>query len=209
MNAKIRSCLTATLVALATMAIVVVTNWPNYLNAKAPAAARNVARGLITTPAMTVQGCKLSIIPRDTRLGEGASRSRKAAKPDDEYVVRIKAENTTDRAVHLDMKVAVHSTSFSSRMSRAPVMPKVSWKGEYPVSLDAGENTIIKVATGKKASALGALLSTQVTVDGKHLYGSPFSMLHLVPRRTPKGNAPVKAIKQVAVKQTVRAKVGG
>jgi len=202
MNAKIRSWLTATLVALATMAIVVVANWPNVLDAKDPAPARKLAR-LIKTPTMTVHGCKLTILPPD-----------KAAKPDQEYVISIKAENTTDESVNFDMKVAVRSTSLQSRFSRSrmPVRPKESWQRVCPVSLVAGETRIIEVATGKKASALGTLLSPQVTVDGKHLYGSPFwgfRLLRPAPRRTPNGNVPIKAIKEVAARQTVRTQIGG
>ena len=201
MNAKIRSWLTATLVALATMAIVVVANWPNVLDAKAPAPARKLAR-VIKLPTLTVHGCRLSILPPD-----------KAAKPDQEYVISIKAQNTTDKSVHFDMKVAVRSTALSSMVSRAPVMPKESWQQVCPVSLVAGETMIIEVATGKKASALGAMLSPHVTVDGKHLHGSPFGGLRMfrhVPRgRTPNGNIPITAIKQVAAMQAARTQAGG
>ena len=201
MNAKIKNWLTATLVALATTAIVVVTNWPTVLDAKAPAPPETLGR-LIKTPTLTVHGCKLSILPPD-----------KAAKGDQEYVIFIKAENTTDKAVNFDMSVAVRSTAVASTFSRRPVMPKESWKRVCPVSLAAGQTTIIDVPTGKKAQALGALLSPHVTVDGKHLYGSPFGgfkIFRAAPRgRTPNGNIPIKAIKQVAARQVVRARTGG
>ena len=206
MNAKIRSWLTATLVALATMAIVVVANWPNVLDAKAPATVGKIAQ-VIKTPTLTVHGCTLSILPRD-----------KAAKPDQEYVISIKARNTTDKPVDFDMSLAVRSTSVGSWASRAPVRPKESWRGSCPVSLAPGETRIINVATGKKASALGAMLTPQVTVDGKHLYGSPFGgviMFRPVPRgRTPNGNFPIKALelkglKQVAARQIVGNGTGG
>ena len=198
MNARIKSWLTATLVALATMAIVVVANWPNTLNAKAAVPAKSVAR-VIKTPTMTVHGCTLSILPPP-----------KDAKADHEYVISIKAVNTTDKPVNLNMTVAVQSMSLGSMVSRMPNMPTKPWRESCPVSLLAGETTIINVATGKKASAFGRMLTTQVTVDGKHLYSSPFPVLRAAPRRrTPNGTIPIKAIKQVPARQAVRAKIGG
>jgi len=167
----------ATVAALATMAIVVVTNWPTVLDAKGPAPAPRVAK-VIKTPTMTVDGCTLSFVPQG-----------KPAKGDQEYVVRLKAVNSTDRPVSFDMTVSVMSQSLSSRFSRMPVMPKESWKRTCPISLVAGETTEIAIPTGKKASELGILLSTRVTVDGKHLFGGRFSAL--VSAGTPNGGVPI------------------
>jgi len=198
MNAKIRSCLTAALVALGTMAIVVVANWPNVLDAKAPAPAKTPAR-VIKAPTMTVHGCRLTLLPPD-----------KPAKGDQEYVFAVEAVNTTDKPVHFDMTVAVRSTSLRSRFSRMPAMPREIWRQDCPVSLVAGETRVITVATGKKASALGAMPSPHVTVDGKHLHGSPLGIFQPLRRlRTPNGNVPIKAIKQVAALQAVRTRTGG
>ena len=85
MNA--RNCMTVTIVALATMGMVLATNWPNPLDAESPAPVKAAAR-VIKTPTLNVQDCMLSFVPRE-----------KIAKPTDDYVVRIKAVNTTDKPV--------------------------------------------------------------------------------------------------------------
>ena len=85
MNA--RNCMTVTIVALATMGMVLATNWPNPLDAEDPAPVKAKAK-VIKTPTLNVRGCTLSFIPRD-----------KAAKAGDDYVVRLKAVNTTDKPV--------------------------------------------------------------------------------------------------------------
>ena len=196
---NVRNCLTATVAALATMAIVVVTSWPTILDAKGPAPVAKAAK-VIKTPTMTVSGCTLSFIPRD-----------QAAGADQEYVVRLKAVNTTDTPVSFDMTVSVMSQSPGSMFSRMPVMPKESWTHTCPISLAAGETTVISLPTGKKASALGVLLSTRVTVDGKHLVGGRFSAL--TPAKTPNGglqiNAKAVALAPSAVKRLVAAGRGG
>ena len=181
MNAKLRSCLTAATAALATMALVLVANWPNTLDAKDPAPAK-VAAKAIKIPTMTVDGCQLSILPQP-----------ETARPDQEFLMQIRAVNTTDKPVHLEIKAAVMAQSPSSMFSRRMVMPTEAWKQDCPLSLLAGETRVITLATGKKASALGGFLRPRVTVNGKHLSGRPFTAL--VPIKTPAALVPLTAAK--------------
>ena len=196
MNAK--NCLTAAIAALATMAIVLAANWPSCLDAKGPAPAKPAARA-VKIPTLTVHGCKLSILPQN-----------KPVKSDQDYVISIKAVNTTDKPVSFDMTVAVQAMSVQSMFSRGPAMPKESWRQICPVSLVAGETAVINVVTGKKASALGHFLTPRLTVDGKHLRGPSFGVpiaFRPAPRgRTPNGNIPLK---QVVATPARRAKTGG
>lgn len=206
MNAKIRSCLTAAMAALATMGIVVAANWPNYLNAKAAPPPKK-APTPIKIPTMTVNGCHLSILPQP-----------KGAKADRNLVLQIEAVNTTDKPINFDMKVAVRSMSPQSRFSRSMSMPIEIWRGTCLVSLAAGEATIIDVPTGKKVSAFGLFSTPYVTVGGKRLNGRPFTALIVPatvrPARTPNGNillkpAGAKTSKAApAAKKAVRNRIG-
>lgn len=187
MNA--RNCMTVTIVALATMGIVLATNWPNPLDAENAAPAKKVAK-VIKTPTLTVHGCTLSFIPRD-----------KAAKASDEYVVRLKAVNTTDKPVSFDMTVSVAGMSIASFASRSPVISRSMnragavkpWSKTCPVSLLAGQTVTISVPTGRKASSFGGIVMPTVAVDGKQLGAGGFAALvsARAVARTPNGNVPI------------------
>jgi len=187
MNA--RNCMTVTIVALATMALVLATNWPNPLDAENAPPAKKVAK-VIKTPTLNVRGVTLSFVPRD-----------KAAKATDEYVVRLKAVNTTDKPVSFDMTVTVSGMSLQSMFSRSPVINRSTngagavkpWSKTCPISLSAGESTIITVPTGRKASTFGGMVTPGITVDGKQLRGGGFMALISTRSvaRTPNGNIPL------------------
>jgi len=177
---NVRNCMTVTIVALATMGLVLAVSWPNPLGAEDPTPAK--AAKVIKIPTLNTHGVTLSFVPRD-------------AADTDDYIVRLKAVNTTDKPVSFDMTVAVNGLSLQSMMSRSPVvnLSKAGagaikpWSKTCPVSLSAGETTIITVETGRKATSFGDIVTPMVTVEGKQLHGGGFRAVTPA-KRTPNGN---------------------
>ncbi len=133
-------------VAAATMAFTLATLGPRW------AGADGQSKGLkptIVQPQLTSAGCRFSLSTDKATYAAG-----------EPLVIRIEANNPTDKPVETTVWATVSTASPMVTLSRVAPMPAIPWSGDCAVSLAPGETKTVELETGINAPVAGSITIT-------------------------------------------------
>ena len=151
------SILTAGFAAVATAALLLAAAWPGLLDAKDPVPPKApLALTALMSPAVTIQGCKLTIVAPKTPAGAAAGG-----------IVQIKAVNTGEGPVSFEAVLTAMSQAPGSQFSRRMVLPTPSWQDNFQVALGPKEEKTFELAVPASVLDGKQLVTFRVTEAGK------------------------------------------